>query len=321
MSDAPTPYVPAKPGDLITAENWNGMQVDVQQDIAKQLAAGIAGLKNIDHATDADKIGGMTVADLTKYILDRAFAQLPKRTGYMQILCNLEFTTAGVDKLIQHGLKAYPLVDLYELEYFLVVCAKDDAPADAQAEWVLFYLYHADERRLRIPNQTGAVDIETDPKFRILWKNLLDQFQEQKLLDYTDDTTLDDLEVDFWRALFKSPPNDEFDPDTYCHSPWFEKCCGEKRTVGDLKRHGDFDDIYLKMMPRKKTDVSLKIGGSTPPEPANVQVSQLDLDTIALRLLAAPTFIPTSPQGAPQNIVPVSNAQLQHLPLLALLKV
>src|SRR6516225_11423870 len=230
------------------------MQIDVQQDIAKQVATAVANVKNVDHATDSDKIGGMTLAQLTTYILDQAFAQIPKRTGYMQVLCNLEWNTAnnaGVDKVIQHNLKVYPITDVYQLNFFPAVCARSDKPEEATAQWVLFYLYHADERRLRIPGTTGAIDIETEPKFRILWKTLIDQFQEQKLHEYTDDTTLDDLEVDFWRAMFKSPPNDEFDPDSYCHSPWFEKCCGEKRTVGDLQRHGDFDDIYLKMMPQK----------------------------------------------------------------------
>jgi hypothetical protein len=334
MATPPTPYVPAMPGDLITAENWNVMQTDVQQDIANQVKAGIASVKDVDHAGNADKLGGMTLADLTKYILDQAFAQLPKRTGYMQVLCNLEWANnAGVDKVIQHNLKAYPIVDIYLLSYFLAVCAKNDKPEDAMAEWVLFYLYHADERRLRIPGQTGAVDIETEPKFRILWKTLLDQLVVQKLLDYTDDTTLDDLEVDFWKAMFKSPPNDQFDPDSYCHSPWFEKCCGEKRTVAELTRHGDFDDIYLKVMPQNTaicavlTSAAFSSGTTVPggisgANGALVRVSQLDLDSVALQLAMPPSFSFTPPQGAPQNIVAPSQAYATtHLPVLALLKV
>ena len=343
---APTPYVPARPGDLITAENWNSMQIDVQQDIAKQVATAVANVKNVDHATGSDKIGGMTLAQLTTYILDQAFAQIPKRTGYMQVLCNLEWNTAnnaGVDKVIQHNLKVYPITDVYQLNFFPAVCARSDKPEEATAQWVLFYLYHADERRLRIPGTTGAIDIETEPKFRILWKTLIDQFQEQKLLEYTDDTTLDDLEVDFWRAMFKSPPNDEFDPDSYCHSPWFEKCCGEKRTVGDLQRHGDFDDIYLKLQPIK-TAFSITVTNAVTPAPAPawtvipgttaaapaattpvseqgvVQVSQLDLDTIALHLFIAPTLTFPQPVGAPPMMAPPAAYQT-HLPVLALLKV
>ncbi|SED64802.1 hypothetical protein SAMN05519104_4001 [Rhizobiales bacterium GAS188] len=326
MVDTPAPYIPHSAGDLITAEDWNAMQVDVRQDIATQIATSIANVKDVAHATNADTLDGKNLADLTQAILDQVFAQLPKRTGYMRVFCNLRL---HADKIIPHNLKAYPVTDLYQLDYFEVVCAKGEKPEDAVAEWVLFYLYHADERRLRIPPHTDAIDIETDPKFRILWKTLIDYFKEQKLLDYDDNTTLDDLEVDFWRAMFKSP-NDEFDPDSYCHSPWFEKCCGEKRTVGELTKHGDFDDIYLKIKPQKTINFPL---GTTSPapdpdagataEPTNVRVSQLDLDTVALRLLEPPIY-PASLGPAPTEktpIVPLPEGYKDRLPVMLLLKV
>lgn len=321
MATAPTPYIEHHPGDLITAEDWNEMQVDVRQDMAAQIAASIAGVKDVDHAKSADQLGGMSLAELTKYILDQAFAQIPKRTGYMQVFCNLQL---NADKVIQHNLKAYPVTDLYQLDYFEVVCAKGDKAGDEQAEWALFYLYHADERRIRIPPHTDAINIETDPKFRILWKTLIDQFVEQKLIEYTDDTTLDDLEIDFWKAMFQSPPNDAFDPDSYCHSPWFEKCCGEKRTVGDLKKHGDLDDIYLKIKPQKT--INLPQNETPDPtrtvlaEPANVRVSQLDLDTVALRLMAAVTYpnMNTSTENKPPVMPPTGFES--SLPVMLLLK-
>ena len=329
MATPPTPYIERHPGDLITSEDWNDMQVDVRQDMATQIAAGIAGLKDVDHAKSADQLGGMSLAELTKYILDQAFAQIPKRTGYMQVFCNLK---VGVDKIVQHDLKAYPVADVYQLEYFEAVCAKGERTENEMAEWVLFYLYHADERRLRVPPYTGPINIETEPKFRILWKTLLDQFVEQKLMDYTDDTTLDDLEVDFWQAMFKSPPNDDFDPDAYCHSPWFEKCCGEKRTVGDLKKHGDFDDIYLKVRPVKTINLlqdAAKVLQLA--EPANVLVSQLNFDNVALRLVAAVDYpaaltngasAPTITGGAGGAKPPMQppNDYLGALPVLLLLK-
>jgi hypothetical protein len=329
MVDTPAPYIPHSAGDLITAEDWNAMQVDVRQDIATQIATSIANVKDVAHATNADTLAGMTLAQLTQAILDQVFAQLPKRTGYMRVFCNLK---VHADKIIQHNLKAYPVTDLYQLDYFEVVCAKSDKPEDAIAELVLFYLYHADERRLRIPPQNDPIDIETDPKFRILWKTLLDYFKDQKLLDYDDNTTLDDLEVDFWRAMFKSPPNDEFDPDSYCHSPWFEKCCGEKRTVGELTKHGDFDDIYLKIMPQKAinfTPVTTTQGdpdaGATS-EPTNVRVSQLDLDTVLLRLLEPPIYPASLGQksGGTDGKTPIQPLPADYknrLPVMLLLKV
>jgi hypothetical protein len=175
---------------------------------------------------------------------------------------------------------------------------------------------------------------------------LIDQLADQKLLKYTDDTTLDDLDTDFWRALF-SPPNDEFDPDAYCHSPWFEKCCGEKRSVGDLKKHGDFDDIYLKIMPRKTINfpIELRADGTPPkvvysyaitaadeadadaaPEPTNIRVSHLDFDTIALRLLKAPVY-PVSLianaalPGTTQPLLPLPPDYAKRLSVMMLIKV
>jgi hypothetical protein len=330
MADALAPYIAHNPGDLITAEDWNAMQVDVRQDIAKQIAASIANVKDVAHATNADTLDGKNFSDLTKAVLDQVLAQLPTRTGYMRVFCNLKVHT---DKLVQHNLKAYPVTDLYQLDYFEGVCAKSDKPEDAVVELVLFYLYHADERRLRIPPQNDPIDIETDPKYRILWWTLIDYFKDQKLLDYDDNTTLDDLEVDFWRAMFKSPPNDEFDPDSYCHSPWFEKCCGEKRTVGELKKHGDFDDIYLKLMPRKTVNFApTTTSGQGDPdagatsEPTNVRVSQLDLDTVLLRLLEQPKYPDWLAQksGGTEGKTPIQKLPEDYkdrLPVMLLLKV
>jgi hypothetical protein len=332
MADTVAPYILHQPGDLITAEDWNDMQRDVKNDIATQTAAAVAKVKDVDHATNSDKVGGLSVDDLTKAILDKVYQQLPKRTGYMQVFCNLPIHQ---DKLVQHGLKAYPVTDLYQLDYFQAVCAKSERSEDQLVEWLLFYLYHAEERRLRIPPSTVAIEIETDPKFRVPWMTLVDQFKEQKLLDYTDDTTLDELEVAFWHAMFRWPPNDTFDPDTYCHSPWFEKCCGEKRSVGDLRKRGDLPQIYLKMKPQKTINfVALATPPATDPdkdarrEPSNVRVSQLDPDTIALRLLEQwdypPALFTTTTIGPGTSLPPtlaLSETAKNYLPVMALLKV
>lgn len=319
----PAPYVPASPGDLITAENWNAMQIDVQQDIAGKIKAALTTVTDVPHATNADQIGGMNLAALEQYIRDQIAAQLIQRSGYMQVLCNLRI---GQIKEIKHEMKAYPVVDLYQLEYFLAVCAKGGAAADESAQYVLFYLYNAEERRLRIPPHPEAIEIEETPPFRVSWKHLIDQFREQKLLDYTDQTTLDDLENDFWKGLFSSP-NDTFDPDAYCHSPWFEKCCGERRTVKQLTDAGDFDDIYLQMRPKKTVNVSVLTEVNTLPtlvEPANVLVSQLDYDAVGLTLFAEgkyPVFSTTLSSGTDTMPVITPTNYQNRLPVLALLKV
>jgi hypothetical protein len=338
MADDPRPYVPHNPGDLITAEDWNEMQVDVRKDMAAQIKDAITKKQDVDHATNSDKIGGQSVSDLTKSILDQVFALLPKRTGYMQVFCNLALNS---DKIIQHKLKSYPIVDVYQLDYFPVLCAR--SASDVRAEWVQAYVYEASESRQRLPGSTTPIEIESKPRFRILWKTLIDQLADQKLLSYDENTTLGNLLTDFWQALF-SPPNDEFDADSYCHSLWFERCCGEKRTVGQLKQN--WDDLYFKIQPNKTINFpfervpptpptelvtyTLKIAGNlateVTPEPTNIRVSHLDQDSIALRLLKPPVYpgwlgSNSIGPGAGLNMLPLPVGYDQREQVMVLLKV
>ena len=204
-----------------------------------------------------------------------------------------------------------------------------------RSHWV-FYLYHASERRIRVIGPpAGSVDIEVDtPPFRILWMDLIDQFVEAKKMSYTDDTTLDDLEVDFWGALFDTP-DVRFDPDATCHSPWFEKCCGEKRTFADLKKRGDLDDIYLKIVPRKTincpavsnlTDKNALDPASA--EPTNVRVSHLDMDKLLVELLHTVDYSAVLAAGRKHvtpgiltGSPPPADPAVDFLPVMLLLKV
>lgn len=312
-----TPYVPRNPGDLITAGDWNEVQVDVKQDIAASIQTAVGQVNNVQHAGDADTLGGKTPDQLTQDIIKQVLAAIPGRTGYQMLFKRLRVCQ---EKVIKHGLGAFPLVDVYQLEYFQAVCARGETAADETPEWVNLYLYHAGERRIRIPQQPPAsslvVDIEppdTQP-YRVPFAEMLKLYG----VKYTDTTSLDDLETDFWTAFFNSP-NDEFDPDQYCHSPWFEKCCGEKRSVKELKDRGDWDDIWLKVEPRKTINypdaaiaiVSATAGGPltgnvtgsfsltsdclSQPAPTQIEVTHRDFDTLAVRLLAPPVYPPDFP--------------------------
>jgi hypothetical protein len=172
--------------------------------------------------------------------------------------------------------------------------------------WVNFYLYHTSERRIRFlgPSVT-PVDIEPPDvqPFRIPFADMLELYH----VDTPDDSTLDELETGkkgFWDTFFASPNYDEFDADQYCHSPWFEKCCGEKRSVAELKRGRDWDNIWFKMMPRKTVNYpapSYPSGGATTwqfptatgnaPGPTQIQVVHFDFDTLGIKLLTAPVYL------------------------------
>jgi hypothetical protein len=294
MASTPAPYISQNPGDLITAQNWNKVQVEIKEDIASQIQTAVGNIKSVDHATNADMLGGQTPDQLTDSILKKAEEILPERTGYFRSFNRLE---TGKEKLIKHGLKSFPLVDVYQLDYFKAICSKGES--DNSPVWVNFFLYNTSERTITIKNP-GTIKAFIEPQdqqpFRVLFSDMLTLYQVQ----YTDTTTLDDLETDFWTA-FWGTPNDEFDADQYCHSPWFEKCCGEKRTVKQLKDGGVWDDIWFKMIPRKTINYptqpannSVASDPNSPFDgtiaPTQVQVVQHDFDTVGIRLLADPVY-------------------------------
>ena len=69
-------------------------------------------------------------------------------------------------------------------------------------------------------------------------------------VEYNDGSSVGEIETEFWDALFAAP-NDTFDDNQYTHSPWFDRCCREERTVKSLKQKGDWDDLWIKVVPRK----------------------------------------------------------------------
>jgi hypothetical protein len=321
------PYVPVNPGDLISASLFNTVQEDVRKDIAAQIQQAVAEIKKDGVATadDAQKLNGKTLERIEQELLDKLLKELPGRTGYMRIFLRLE---TGKPQVISHGLKAMPLVDVYQLAYFEVICANGEEATDRIDTWVNFYLYHTGERTIRTlamtagQNQPKSVTVDIEPRdiqpSRVLFSDMLALYTVQ----YTDTTTLDDLETDFWTAFWRSP-NNEFDADQYCHSPWFEKCCGEKRSVAELKQRGDWDDIWFKALPFREgifvqlptllqtstTTATKSInagtelsgpGGHLLPLPfgpikeisatAVLSVEHYDLDTLGVTLLPTPSY-------------------------------
>jgi hypothetical protein len=296
-TNLPDPYIPQNPGDLITAENWNEMQVDIKQDIASQITTAIAGIKSVSHADDAHTLDGQDTKALTDSILKQAEEILPQRTGYFRSFNRLK---TGTEKIIKHGLKSFPLADIYILDYFPAVCSTGDN--DATPMWVNFFLYHSSERTITVKG-TPPIKVPIEPSdvqpFRVLFSDMLALYKVQ----YTDTSTLDELETEFWKAFWAS--NDEFDSDQYCHSPWFEKCCGEKRSVRQLKDQGAWDDIWFKMVPTKiHTNLDFSDIKALASEKANPQANPpttfLDQSAESLKESAVvrPPFSPVTPMLA-----------------------
>ncbi|NDJ19012.1 hypothetical protein [Myxacorys almedinensis] len=317
MTTNMTPYIDRKPGDLITAEDWNELQRKVKTDISEQTKQAIDQIKSVKMAEEAQTLQGKTFEEILANILDSVLKVLPGRTGYLQVFKQLN---VGKEENVEHKLKAFPLVDVYQLDYFKVVCSEDGNKP--YAEWVTFYLYHSSEKRIRLEDGT-SIPIEpiggTHP-YKVPFKDLLEQYH----VKYTDNSSLGDLETEFWKAFF-TPPNDDFDDDQHCHSPWFDRCCRESKTVGELKSRGDWDDLWLQMRPRKTINYPEPVvtpqptPGTEPlptPAPTQIQIAHFDYDTLGITLLSEPVH----PTDVTNELSERRNIR-QELKVMLLLKV
>lgn len=284
MESITNPYIKRNPGDLVSAEDWNDVQNLIRVDIGKQIKDAIAKLNSVPNSENSQKLENKSADQLTKEILEKARQEIPARTGYQRLFKILKIDE---QKIIKHGLAADPLVDVYALDTFKVVCSEDEQKA---VEEVTFYLYHSSERKLKAPPDSppGTPSVEIEPTggtpFRIAFADLLSLYK----VEYTNSSTLDDLETEFWQAFLKDP-NDDFDDDDYCHSPWFDRCCGDRRTVGDLKSRGDWDELWFKMKPRKTINFTGTADHTV--VPPNIEVVHFDFNTIGMTYLTGGAFV------------------------------
>jgi hypothetical protein len=148
--------------------------------------------------------------------------------------------------LLEHGMNTLPLVDLYELESFAVASSADDSTEPASVQ---FYLYHTTDRRARIHLAGEGMQefkLDDEAASRIPFEAAL----RAHGVPCDDDRHLGDAVVEFWKAFF-SPPSDPFDETSYANSRWLDTNVGDRRTVGELKRGGGWDDLWLLFRPRK----------------------------------------------------------------------
>jgi hypothetical protein len=285
MAD-PQPYIEAHPGELITAQAWNEVQVDIKKDIADEIEEAKEDIRHtgVDKAKDADEFAGKTPTEWTDE-LDQRYA--PKthdhegqtvRRRYIK-----QFTPDVNEALLVHELGQFPLVDMYKL--LPVTTAGDQKYAACK---ILFFASHADADELGL-----RVRVYRDRALRgIVFEHLAAEIG----LEYTDDSSIADVIDDFW-TQFMLDPNDEIE---HCQTDWIDDCCEKNRTVGELKRAGDWDDLYIALNPQKcGLGAELDIGdnGALRPPTCRVEVSHVNYDT--LHILADTTNWPTE-EGKPE---------------------
>lgn len=316
MSTQPNPYH-VEPGDLITAQLFNGLQDKIKQDTVDEIKKAIDGLHKVDQSGDADKLGGSTPNELEERILKRALAEIPKRSGYKRIFKRLK---KEEPETVEHGLHNFPLVDVYQLDYFKVVCGDHEEKED---KFVNFYLYHSDETELKSVSGGKKVIIETSEEgqfvFKIKWVDMLKDLG----ITWTHSQSIGDVVTEFWQALFKKP-NDKFDVDQYCNSPWFEKCCGENRSMAQIEQRDNIDELWFQMRARKTNNFPYPEPVITSPPtapsnfPNNLEVVHLDFDNIGVKLLRDPFYeTKTAENGLPGP----EDINTKELKIMLLLKV
>ncbi len=289
------PYKEVHPGDLLTAELWNSTLSGLSQSVDQRIDQAINDISAVPSSGDADKLGGKTPQDLKQDIIDSVIQQIHKERGYRQLFRKIP---ANEPIVVEHNLNDSPLVDVYHLDRFRVICSEDGIK---EVEYVLFYFYHGSEKRLRtrIDTEDGGSRIEEadiEPSgihpFRIPFATMLSRYD----VPYEPSTTLDDLLMEFWKR-FNSQREGSFDDVDECRSPWFDRCCGDRRTVKELQNRGDWNDIYFKFQPRKTinylttpwlgvspdADVTEEQQKKLPrPVPYHVDVAHHDLNTLGL---------------------------------------
>lgn len=322
MSEHVAPYIERHPGDLVTAEDWNAVQREIRSDIRATADEAAGSISHVASADDAAQIDGMDPDRLTEEVTKRVLEAVRAEGGYRQLF---KILRPGEYNVIEHGLGACPLVDVYKLRHFEVVCREDDATYPA---FVTFYLHHSGEKRIRYTGNGAArwIDIQPDdpPTPGIPFADMLARYD----VSYTDQTSLADLETEFWKAFF-ADPNDAFSDDQYCHSPWFERCCQEQRDVRSLKQRGDWDDIRLQFRAwktvnfpyRREQDGDERPLEDRPPEPPNVAVGQIGLDSLALSLLGPAVHHRDEREEPRDDGGAVTGATPDELKVMVLLKV
>lgn len=317
MSTEPDPYK-VSPGDLITAQLFNGLQDKLRKETAAEIKKAIDALHKVDQSGDSEKLGGKSPEELEDEILQRALSEIPKRSGYKMIFKRLE---KDKPETVNHDLKAFPLVDVYQLDYFEVICADDE---EKENKFVNFYLYHSDETELKSVTQGDTkrkLIIESSEEGQFVFKIKFVDMLKNLGIKYTQSQSIADVVTEFWQELFKKP-NDKFDVDQYCNSPWFEKCCGENRSMAQIEQRDNIDELWFQMRARKTINFPYPMPNVLTELPAvfpnNLEVAHLDFDNIGVKLLKDPFYVPkTDTNGLPAD----DEINKRELKIMLLLKV
>src|SRR5262245_22548441 len=212
---ASDPYITVKPGDLITAEDWNDVQKQIRHDLAENAEADAKAVEELNGKianVDAPKFGGKTPDDWTDQ-MDKRYVKRddPQAAGqyrrYFKQVDRQVLPPGGSASnaffepcVIEHKLCRYPIVEVFELA--ALSDPEKDNPIAKEEEppfvWdkVKFLVYYASKR------DPIAELLRTESTDWFYWGDpltlLLDQFGVKPAASQK----FDDLLNDFWGKMF-----------------------------------------------------------------------------------------------------------------------
>ncbi len=277
MSNQAAPYVARNPGDLLSASDWNEMQLAIKADIEASKAAVKEEIREegVDKAANSEKFDNKGPGEWVAQLDERYAPKVHDHeevAGYRRFI--KRFSKAGEDDmaLLEHGLGRYPLVDLYLLTEVVGIALDKEKEKDKK-RWEELLSENPALQGCKLFVYYGHREAEKYALMASINRNKvrigipLERFLAELAVEYEDDDTLEDVLNDMLDA-FMEDPNDEIG---HCRSSWIEKSIDERRTVHELKVADEWPDIRVALAPlqlrgemaHQEAEISLSAANNT----------------------------------------------------------
>lgn len=276
MTNQTMPYINRNPGDLLSAGDWNQMQLDIKADILANKDAAKEEIREegVNMAGNSEKFDNKTSTEWVAQLNERYAQKVHDHeeiAGYRRYI--KRFTEEDDVALLDHELGRYPLVDVYQLlEVVGLTHDRKILQECPELETCKLFVYygHREAERYGLMGNIHRRKIKIGVP--------LEQFLTELVVQYEDDDTLGDVLNDMLDA-FMEDPNDEI---THCRSAWIEESVKDRRKVQKLKEADEWADIKVALAPQQiRGDIaaySLQV--ETGAETATGEVQTVDVNVV-----------------------------------------
>jgi len=252
----PDPYINYQPGDLITAESTDEMQVLIKEDIAKNVGAIETEFHDfMGKPVDAAKFGGKIPTEWTAYYDERYVAKAELKDGlglYRRYFKTLDRVLANgrlESAIIEHNLGRFPVVEVSELLPLNISenpLTNDDVAEGTNADQYRFLVYYA------TATDRASDKLRSRGNDKVFWGDPLALMMEQFKKTAKDTQRVSDVLNDLWGAMFDpGDDQDRFDSDKYGFSRYIdENVIHDRLTFAQANDTGIWDDLRMAIRPR-----------------------------------------------------------------------